>query len=57
MADIRLNVGFPLLIRLAIKAKNELNLKVVQKVFALIKCMNISAREVDDISNPSCSFG
>jgi molybdate transport system ATP-binding protein len=50
LVDVVLNVGFSLLARVTIKAKNDLKLTVGQKVFALIKSMSISAGGMDDIS-------
>jgi molybdate transport system ATP-binding protein len=57
LVDVRLNVGFPLLAQVPIKAKDDLKLTVGQKVFALIKSMSISAGTIDEGSSPSCSFG
>ena len=56
LVDVVLNVGFPLLAQVTIKAKNDLKLTVGQKVFALIKSMSILADGMNDISNPSCNF-
>jgi len=50
LVDVSLNVGFALLARVTIKAKNDLDLKVGQKVYALIKSMSISAGTVEDSS-------
>jgi molybdate transport system ATP-binding protein len=43
LVDVELNVGFALLARVTIKARNDLDLKAGQRVFALIKSVNISA--------------
>jgi molybdate transport system ATP-binding protein len=50
LVDVSLNVGFALLARVTIKAKSDLDLKVGQKVCALIKSMSISAGTVEDSS-------
>jgi molybdate transport system ATP-binding protein len=55
LVDVSLNVGFILLARVTIKAKNDLGLKVGQKVYALIKSMSISAGTLEDWSTPSAS--
>jgi molybdate transport system ATP-binding protein len=55
LVDVSLNVGFPLLARVTIKAKNDLGLTVGQKAYALIKSMSISAGTLEDWSTPSAS--
>lgn len=55
LVDVSLNVGFALLARVTIKAKNDLGLKVGQKVYALIKSMSISAGTLEDSSTPSAA--
>jgi molybdate transport system ATP-binding protein len=54
LVDVRLNVGFTLLARLTTKAKNDLDLKVGRKVFALIKSVSISAGTMEDFLVQSC---
>jgi molybdate transport system ATP-binding protein len=55
LVDVSLNVGFSLLARVTVKAKNDLGLKVGQKVYALIKSMSISAGTLEDSSTPSAA--
>jgi molybdate transport system ATP-binding protein len=50
LVDVSLNVGFALLARVTIQAKNGLGLKVGQNVYALIKSMSISAGTLEDSS-------
>jgi len=55
LVDVSLNIGFALLARVTIKAKNDRGLKVGQNAYALIKSMSISAGTLEDSSFPSAS--
>jgi molybdate transport system ATP-binding protein len=55
LVDVRLNVGFPLLARVTVKARDDLKLRVGQKVFALVKSVAISSGTLEDLNDRSCS--
>jgi molybdate transport system ATP-binding protein len=55
MVDVRLNVGFPLLARVTLNARDELRLAIGQEVFALIKSVSISTGRLDDPPGNSCA--
>ena len=55
LVDVRLNVGFPLLARVTVKARDDLKLRVGQMVFALVKSVAISSGTVEDCNDRSCS--
>ena len=54
MVDVRLDVGFPLLARVTIKARDDLGLRAGQQVFALVKSVAVSAGTLDDADPPIC---
>ena len=55
LVDVRLNVGFPLLARVTVKARDDLKLRVGQMVFALVKSVAISSGTVEDRNDRSCA--
>jgi molybdate transport system ATP-binding protein len=55
LVDVRLNVGFPLLARVTVKARDDLKLRVGQMVFALVKSVAISSGTVEDCNDRSCA--
>jgi molybdate transport system ATP-binding protein len=55
LVDVRLNVGFPLLARVTVKARDDLKLRVDQKVFALIKSVAVSSGTLEDLNDRSCA--
>ena len=55
LVDVRLNVGFPLLARVTVKARDDLKLRVGQMVFALVKSVAISSGTLEDLNDRSCS--
>jgi molybdate transport system ATP-binding protein len=48
LVDVRLNVGFPLLARVTIKARADLDLRAGQKIFALVKSVAVSTGTLDE---------
>jgi molybdate transport system ATP-binding protein len=55
LVDVRLDVGFPLLARVTIKARHDLNLRVGQEIFALVKSVAISSGTLDDFDDRTCA--
>jgi molybdate transport system ATP-binding protein len=55
LVDVRVNVGFPLLARVTLKARDDLSLTIGQEVFALIKSVSISTGRWDDFLDTPCS--